>query len=202
MVLLALATFGAALASGSAAPDLFEDLYRRGQQQNGNLTTFTASFTEVTTSTLLTRPLTASGTVAVERPGRIALRYAQPDARVVLIDGDRMTVSWPARGVQQSKDVGAAQKRVQKYFVDSSPRELRSHFQVIAREAGDRPGYLVTMLPLRRQIKEGLTRLELWIDPGTLLMSGMRMTFPNGDTKLMTFSDVRTNVTLDASAFR
>ena len=200
--LLALALILCGLARAAAAPDLFDDLYRRGHEKNGSLKTFTAAFTEVTTSTLLTRPLTARGTLAVERPGRVALRYAEPDARVVLIDGDRMTMSWPSRGVRQTKDIGAAQKRVQKYFVDSSPRELRSHFHIEAREAGDRPGYLIAMVPQRKQIKEGLTKLELWIDPDSLLMSGMRMTFPNGDTKLMTFSDVKPNAAVDPAWFR
>lgn len=180
-----------------AQADLFDELYQRGQKQNGGMRTFTAAFTETTTSALLTRPLIARGTVAVERPGRVALRYTEPDERLVLIDGDRMTVSWPSRGVLQTKDIGASQRRVQKYFVDSSPKELRGHFEVTARTAADRPGYLVTLVPKRKQIKEGLSRLELWVDPDTLLLSAMRMHFPNGDTKLMAYTDVRTNVPVE-----
>jgi outer membrane lipoprotein-sorting protein len=176
--------------------DLFDEIYRRGQAQNGDLRTFTAAFTETTTSSLLTRPLIARGTVAVERPGRVALRYVAPDDRVVIIDGDRMTLSWPSRGVQQTRDIGASQRRVRKYFVDSSPDELRGHFEVAAREAVDRPGYLVTLIPKRKQIKEGLSRLELWIDPDTLLLSAMRMSFPNRDTKLMTYTDVKPNASV------
>jgi outer membrane lipoprotein-sorting protein len=164
--------------------------------------TLTASFVETTTSTLLTRPLTASGTLAVQRPSRIVLRYIEPDERVVLIDGDRMTTSWPSRSIRQSRDIGAAQKRIQKYFVDSSPDELRSHFAIGAREPEDRPGtYLVTMVPRRRQILEGLARLELWVDARTQLMTAMKMTFPNGDTKEMTFTDVKPNAPVDPSRF-
>ena len=165
--------------------------------------TLTASFVETTTSTLLTRPLVASGTLAVERPSRIALRYIQPDERIVLIDGDTMTMSWPSRNVRQSKDIGAAQKRIQKYFVDTSPDELRSHFTIGAREADDRPGtWLVTMVPKRKQILEGLARLDLWVDRTTQLMVAMKMTFPNGDTKLMTFTDVKPNAPIDAAVFK
>ena len=188
-----------AFASPRAA-DLFDDLYRRGQQQNGTLRTFTAQFTETTTSTLLTKPLTARGTVAVERPARLVLRYVEPDQRVILIDGDRMTIAWPARGVRQTRDIGASQKRVQEYFVDSSPRELRSHFDIAA--AQQPSGYLVTMVPTRKQIKEGLSRLELSIDETSLLMTSMKMTFPNGDSKVMTFTDVKPNAPIDPAAFR
>jgi hypothetical protein len=58
------------------------------------------------------------------------------------------------------------------------------------------------MVPTRKQIKEGLARLELWIDHASLLMTAMRMTFPNGDTKLMTFEDVVPNAPVDPALFR
>jgi outer membrane lipoprotein-sorting protein len=183
--------------------DLFDDLYARGQKQNAGLKTLTASFTETSTSPLLVQPLVARGTVVVERPARVALRYTDPDERVVLIDGDRMTVSWPSAKINSSRDIGAVQQRIQKYFVDSSPRELRAHFEIAAREADDRAGtYLVTMVPKRKQIQEGLARLELWIDRGSLLLSAMRMAFPGGETKLMTFADVKPNVPIDQALFR
>ena len=185
-----------------ARADLFDELYRRGQTQNGNLRTLTAAFTETTTSALLTRPLIARGTVAVERPSRVALRYSEPDERLVIVDGDRLSLIWPSRAVRRTRDIGASQRRVQRYFVDSSPAELRSHFEISAQETSDRPGYLVMLLPRRKQIKEGISRLDLWIDPASLLMTAMKMTFPNGDTKLMTFSDVKVNVAIDPMVFR
>jgi len=144
----------------------------------------------------------ARGTAIVERPGRVVLRYTDPDPRVVLIDGDRMTTSWPSANIRSVKDIGASQRRIQKYFVDSSPGELRSHFQVKALEADDRPGtYLINMVPRRKQILEGMTRLELWLDRTSLLLSAMRMTFPGGDTKLMTFTDVKPNASIDPAWF-
>jgi outer membrane lipoprotein-sorting protein len=187
----------------SARADLFDELFKQGQAKNAAMKTLTASFVETTSSTLLTRPLVSSGTLAVERPSRIALRYSQPDDRIVIIDGDTMVMAWPSKNVRQSKDIGASQKNIQKYFLDKTPNELRSHFTVDASEAADRPGtYIVTMVPKRRQILEGLTRLDLWVDRTTQLLVAMKMSFPNGDTKLMTFSDVKPNAPVDPSMFR
>jgi outer membrane lipoprotein-sorting protein len=198
---LAIAVVGFS-ARAVTAGDLFDELYERGQKQNAGLKTLTASFTETSTSALLARPLVARGVVYVERPSRVALRYSDPDTRVVIIDGDRMTVSWPAAKVDTVKDIAASQRRIQKYFVDTSAKELRSHFDVAAKEADDRPAaYLVTMIPKRKQILEGLTKLELWIDRKTLLLAAMQMTFPNGDTKTMTFADVKVNVKIDQGSF-
>ena len=186
-----------------AGRDLFDDIYERGQKQNAGLKTLTAAFTETSTSALLAKPLVERGLVFVERPSRVALRYNDPDTRTVLMDGDKMTVSWPSAGVHSITDIGAAQRRVQKYFVDSSAKELRSHFTITARDAQDRPNtYYLSMEPKRKQIQEGITRIELWLDRTTLLMTAMRMTFPSGDTKLMTFSDVKVNTPIDAATFR
>lgn len=184
-----------------AAGDLFDELYQRGQTRNADLRTLTATFTETSTSSLLTRPLVARGTVAVARPARVALRYSEPDERQLIIDGGRLTLTWPSRGIRQSRDVGAALARVQTYFVDSSPEELRRHFSIAARDA-EAAGYSVTMVPTRKQLRDGLARLELAIDPASLLPTSMKMTFPNGDTKLMTFADVKLNVPLDAALFQ
>lgn len=196
IVLLLTALFAASPTTQEG--DLFDELHARGQKQNAGLKSLTASFVETSTSPLLTRPVVARGKVIVERPSRVALRYVDPDARVVLIDGNRMTMSWPSAGIHNVKDIGASQRRIQSYFVDSSPGELRRHFEVSAREADDRPGtYLITMVPKRKQIQEGLTRLELWLDRASLLLTDMRMTFPGGDTKLMTFTDVAPNAAID-----
>jgi outer membrane lipoprotein-sorting protein len=192
----------AGLPAAAAAPDLFDEIYARGQKQNAGLKTMTAAFTETSTSALLAKPLVERGLVFVERPARVALRYSDPQARVVLIDGDTLTVSWPSASIHSTTDIGAAQRRVQKYFVDSSAKELRGHFDISAREAGDRPGtYLLTMVPKRKQIQEGIARLELWLDRTTLLLAAMRMTFPSGETKLMTFTDLKQNPQIDAAMF-
>jgi outer membrane lipoprotein-sorting protein len=180
----------------------FDALHRRGSIINGSLKTLTATFTETTTAAMLTRPLVASGTVAVERPSRVVLHYLRPEPRDVLIDGDRLTVSWPGRGIRDVTNIASANRRIQKYFIDSDPAALRDSFEIASRRADDRPGtYRLTMTPKRKQIREGLSGLELWLDQTSLLLAAMRMTFPNGDTKLMVLDDVVANPALDAAVF-
>jgi outer membrane lipoprotein-sorting protein len=185
--------------AGAAATESFDELYARGQKINNGIKTLTAHFTETTSSALLTRPLVARGTLAVERPTRVVLHYEEPDARVVLVDGNKMTTTWPQR---QVIDIGAAQGRVQKYFVNGTAAELRQQFDINDREPNDRPGtYHVSMVPKRKQIREALTRLDLWVKTESSLLEAMKMTFANGDTKLMTFEDVVANATLPPNVF-
>jgi outer membrane lipoprotein-sorting protein len=185
-----------------SAPDLFDQIYDRGRVIQSSLKTVTATFTETTTSSLLSRPLVARGTLAVERPSRIVLRYSMPETRILLIDQDKMTLVWPSRAVRQQTDVAAALRRVDKYFLDKSPDELRRNFDITASEADDRPGaWRVTMVPRRKQIQQGIIKLDLWIDRTSLLLAAMRMTFPNADTKLMAFENVVVNGPVDRSLF-
>ena len=185
----------------------FDDFYERGQRVNAGLKTLTAHFTETTTTSLLTRPLVAHGTLAVERPSRVVLHYVDPEPRDVFIDGDHMTMSWPGRNMRQTTDIGAAQGRVQKYFVNSSAVELRRQFDIDmddrdVHDAARRPGtYHVAMVPKRKQIREALARLDLWVDRSSLLLAAMRMTFSNGDTKLMAFDEIVPNAAIEGATF-
>jgi outer membrane lipoprotein-sorting protein len=186
----------------AAQTDLFDDIYARGKPIEAGLKTLTARFTETSTSTLLAKPLVASGTLAVVRPSKVVLRYTAPEQRTVLIDGDVMRIVWPSRALDQKTGIATAQRRIQQYFVAKSPSQLRSHFAIIAGNAVERPGtWLVTMTPRRKQIREGLTELVLWLDQKTVVLTALQMTFPNGDTKLMEFSEVMLNPAIDASVF-
>lgn len=193
---------GTVITAQAPAGASFDDAYRRAQQANRGLKTLTARFTETTTSSLLTRPLVSRGTLAVQRPSRVILRYAMPEPRVVLIDGDRMTMVWPSRQLRQVSDVRRAQSRVQRYFVEGTADELRREFAVEPRPVSERPGTTeVRLRPKRRQIRETLTILDVWVDPSTTLLAAMRMTFANGDTKTMVFDDVVVNAALEPDAF-
>lgn len=197
-VLLAAALAGVRL----PAADLFDEIYDRGRAVDASWTTLSARFSEQSTSDLLTRPLVARGTLAVSRPDRVVLEYLEPDRRTVLIDGGTLHVSWPARGVVTTRDVSTAQARVRKYFVDKTPRELRRHFTIVARDAPDRANqWHVALTATERRIQEGVSAIELWVDRDTMLLAAMAMTFPNGDRKLMEFSDVRLNPDLPPETF-
>lgn len=186
----------------AAQKDLFDEIYARGKPIETGLKTLTARFTETSTSSLLDKPLVASGTLAVVRPSKVVLHYTEPDKRTVLIDGDTMRVVWPSRAIDQKTAIGAAQRRIQQYFVDKSPAQLRSHFDIAAAQAAGRPEtWLIAMTPKRKQIREGLKKLELWIDQKAVVLTAMQMTFPNGDTKLMEFGDVKINPAIDPAVF-
>jgi outer membrane lipoprotein-sorting protein len=86
--------------------------------------------------------------------------------------------------------------------MNGTAADLRREFDVDDTHLVETPGsYFVSMVPKRKQIKEALAKLELWVDRDSQLLKSMRMTFATGETKTMAFEDVVPNATLPPGVF-
>ena len=161
-----------------------------------------ASFVETTSSTLLAKPIVLRGRVVAQRPSNVVLTYDAPDARVVRIVDGHLTVNWPARALNETKDVRSSLQRATRTIIGKSPDELRKLFDITAIDAPDRAGtWQVTFVPKRRQLREGVERLHLWIGQQSLLLESLEMELPGGDTRRMDFSNVVVNPVIDTTVF-
>jgi outer membrane lipoprotein-sorting protein len=189
------------LSAADKNPDLFDEIYKRSAATEASLKTIKAHFIEETTSSLLAKPLIAEGTLEASRPSDLVLTYTKPEKKTIRVNATTMVFSWPDRNINETSDISQAQKRVQQYFVNKSPDELRKHFAIAASEDPKKPGtYLLAMTPKRKQIQQGMSRLDLWLTKDTLMLAAMRMTFPNGDAKTMTFDQVQLNAPVAAAS--
>jgi outer membrane lipoprotein-sorting protein len=183
--------------------DLFDQLFARTLAKRQSIQSIRARFTETTTSSLLEKPLVSRGTVIAAPPSRVLMAYTDPERRTIAIDGKSLVVVWPDRGQRETIDISRTQKRIEQYFTQATIAQLRSMFDITAQpdtaiDQTDR----VNMRPTRKQIKEGLERLELWIDRESLLLVQMQMTFPGGDRKTIRLEDVTVNVPITDETFR
>lgn len=194
LFVLLLALAGVSTAAAPAPADLFDDLFARSQPIDATVKTIDASFIETTESPLLRKPLVAEGTVHVVRPHAVEMVYTKPERKTITIKDGKLLLDMPQRNIKQDRDISEALARIDKYFVDKSPKELRRHFTIAASEDKERAGtYRIDMTPKRKQIEQGLTRLELWLRKDTLLLDAMRMHFPGDSTKMMEFRDLVLN---------
>ena len=162
-----------------------------------------ARFTETTTSSLLLQPIVAHGTVVAAMPARVLMTYTDPEPKAVTMDDKTLTIVWTSRQERQQINIADLQKRIDHYFTNASVDELRSMFDVIVRpETALRHRDLIDMKPKRKPIKEGLERLELWIDRDTDLLTQMRMSFPGGDQKTIALEDITLNGPVTDEMFR
>ena len=182
--------------------DLFDELYSRGMARQKTLKSISASFTETTVSTLLVKPIVARGTIVAAPPARVRMTYLEPDPKTVTMDGRTLTVEWPKRGERERIDMREVQKRVDQYFTNASIGDLRKMFDITAEaDPAMRRTDRIDMIPTRKQIKQGLEKLELWIDRESNLLTQLRMSFPSGDRKTITLTDLNVNVPVADDTF-
>ena len=185
-----------------ASLDAFDRLFARTLAKRESIRSIRARFTETTVSTLLQKPLVSHGTIVAAPPARVLMTYTDPERRYVSIDAKALVVVWPDRGQRERIDIAQTQKRIEKYFTHAGIDDLRAMFDVTAAPDAALAGSdRVEMRPKRKQIKEGLELLQLWIDRDTQLLVQMEMRFPGGDRKTIRLDDTAVNVPLTEASF-
>ena len=189
--------------SSTGAGDLFDQLFARTLAKRQSIQSIRARFTETTTSSLLEKPLVSHGTVIAAPPSRVLMTYTDPERHTIAIDSKSLVVVWPDRREREKIDISQTQKRIDQYFTQASIVQLRSMFEIAAQpDSVMRDTDRVDMRPKRKQIKQGLERLELWIDRESLLLVQMQMTLAGGDKKTIKLEDVAVNVPVTDETFR
>jgi outer membrane lipoprotein-sorting protein len=186
-----------------AAPDLFDDIHARVRLLEDKRQTIRARFTETTVSSLLVKPMVSEGVLVGAKPASLSMTYTSPERKVVVMDGNRLTIVHPGRGEVERIDTTEITKRVERYFVNANPDQLRASFAVRAFVDPEVPAwYQLDLVPRRKQIRQGLDRLQIWIAREPLLLTQIRITFAGGDTTTVTIKDAELNVPLPADAFK
>jgi outer membrane lipoprotein-sorting protein len=184
-------------------PDVFDQLYAQTLAKRQSLRSMRAQFTETTTSALLETPLVSHGTIIAAPPARVLMTYTRPERRTITLDGTSLVVVWPGRDEREKIDISQTRNRIDHYFTQATPAQLRSMFDIHAEpDAGVPDTIRVAMRPKRKAMREGLERLELWIDRESLVLTQMLMTFPGGETKRITLDSIETNVPVTDETFR
>ena len=183
--------------------DLFAELFERGRVKQQSMKSIRATFTETTTSSLLVKPIVARGTIIAAPPARVLMTYIEPEPKVLTIDAGTLTVLWPRRAEQEHIDIRETEKRIDQYFTNAGIDDLRKLFDITAQEdATIRRAYRIEMTPKRKQIKQGLEQLALWIDRDSDMLVQLRMAFPAGDRKTIALEDVTLNVPIPSDTFQ
>jgi len=189
-------------ATAQQKTESLEEIFAAARTSFAAVKTISASFTETTTSQLPRQPVVASGTLVAAMPLRVVMTYTSPFVKMVALDDTHLVVAWASPPKRDELNIAETQRRVQKYFVDASARELQETFQIaLAPDPAMRDSYRLDMVPRRKQIAEGLSRLRLWIDRGRMTMIKMTLEYPGGDSKTLELHDVRTNIAIDPAAF-
>jgi outer membrane lipoprotein-sorting protein len=181
--------------------DLFDTLHARISAAEAKRTSIRARFVESTTSSLLVKPMVSQGTLIGEKPARMVITYLSPERKTILMDGQRLFITRAGQKDVEQVDITEIMKTVNKYFTNADPGQLRRAFEIHATPDPASPGgYQVDLLPKRKQIKQGLERLQFWVSRETVLTQ-LTMTFAGGDTTVFKLENVELNVAVPPGTF-
>jgi len=144
------------------------------------------------------------GTLIGAKPDRIVITYAPPEPKTIVMKGAQLFVirpNLPEKDRIDTIDITEIMKKVNHYFTNASPDELRRAFTIRAfADPGAPGGSQIDLVSKRKQIKQGLERLQIWVAPDDMLAQ-LQMTFAGGDTEIFKLDDIELNVPIPPGTF-
>lgn len=152
-----------------------------------------------------------SGEMWLRRNGHDAImrtEFALPQHRSVAVEGGKAQIYYPKIRTVQIYDLGKAGALVDQFLVlgfGSSGKEIAKNYTVALGGEEMVNGEKTTRLeltPKSSKVQDQIKKVELWIPQGAGHPVQQRVTQPNGDYYLFTYSDIKLNPGLADSAFR
>ncbi|HET7586371.1 MAG TPA: outer membrane lipoprotein carrier protein LolA [Gemmatimonadaceae bacterium] len=166
--------------------------------------TVKASFTQTLTNPLLGSKVVSHGELVQRMPGRLSVRFTDPDGDRIVADGQWVWIYMPSSNPGQvlrmragSGVAGSADVTAQ--FLESPTTRYRLS-DGGADTVHGRPAHVVVLVPRDSSIP--FTRARIWVDDKDALVRQFETEDTNGVVRFVTIDDVRTNVPVSASAFR
>jgi outer membrane lipoprotein carrier protein len=168
--------------------------------------TLSGEFTQKSRVKLFKSELTAKGRLYFRKPRQIRWEYTSPDPSVMILDGDKATLTTPGAAPQVfdlAKDatMRAIFDQLLVWLGPGSLAAARNDYDLAAGGSSSAP--LLTLRPkLASPIAKAFSRIELRLDGKTWLMKSILLVEKNGDEKEIDFGKLQRNAKLPANAFQ
>ena len=203
---LALATaLTLASTAHAARPVKQADLLDRAVAAWAKVKTVRASFEQTINNSLTGRTLTATGEYQQERPGKLAVTFADPAADRIVADGKHVWMYLPStapgqviRQVQGANGTGTVDLTAQ--FL-TSPRTRFTITSAGTQVVSGRATHGYTLVPKSKD-NAPFSAAAVWIDDADATIRMFEVTDASGVQRKVRLTSFRTNVPVEASAFR
>lgn len=168
--------------------------------------TLAGEFTQKSRVKLFKSELTAKGKLYFRKPRQIRWEYTSPDPSVMILDGNKATLTTPGAAPQVfDLDKDATMRAIfDQLLVWLGPGSLaaaRNDYDLSPGGSSSAP--LLTLTPrLASPIGKAFSRIVLRLDGKTWLMKSILLVEKNGDEKEIDFGKLQRNVKLPPDAFK
>jgi outer membrane lipoprotein-sorting protein len=179
-----------------------DDLVARLEAASKDLTTLSGEFTQRNKLKLFKQELKSKGRFYFQRPRRIRWEYLDPDPSTLILDGNQATLRTPGAAPQKfdlEKDatMRAVFDQLVTWLGPSSLAQARNDYDITTENSA-----LLLTPKATSPVAKAFSRIELRLDPKTMLIRSILLTEKNGDEKEINFTKVTRNATLPKDAFQ
>jgi outer membrane lipoprotein carrier protein len=195
----------APLSLASARPRPQGDLLDRAVSAWAKVKTARATFEQTITNSLTGRTLTSSAEYQQQRPGKLSVRFSQPANEMIVADGKHLWMylpsSAPGQAIRMSGKNGAGGTMDFTAQLLTAPRSRYNVSPAGTLTVDGRATHAFTLVP---KVKDGapFQTATVWIDDASATIRQFDVTETSGLQRKVRLTSLRTNVPVDASAFR
>lgn len=203
---VALCGFAATTCRAQSTTEIFSRLDQAARSFIGA----TAAIRVTTHTQIINEDETQVGTVAVKRYShngiQFLISFTEPDAQAIALRGQTLQIYYPKLNTVREYDIGKYKDLAQKLILlgfGMPGRELAENYEVS--NLGDervqsQDSVHLQLTPRAQDVLRQLSRVDLWISLKTNCPVQQKFYLPSGDYRFATFSDVKVNPRLPASA--
>jgi len=193
------ATLLLAAVARAAGPDV-DAVVRKVQQRYDDTRDFTADVTQETTVASLGKTVSAQGTMAFKKPGRMRFELGGDAAQVMVADGTTLWLYQPdERQVLKAPFEAAFRATTPVSFLTGVGRIADDFTATLATPGGAAEPLVLDLVP--RKADGGVGKLRLYVTRDTYDIRGAEVHDPQGNVSRLTFTQMRRNVGLDDARF-
>jgi outer membrane lipoprotein-sorting protein len=183
---------------GADAPDDAAKTLAAVQKRYNAVHDLRASFVQKSFSPALDKETETHGTVVVQRPGKMRWEYAQPDARVIVLDGSAIRIWNPE---EKQLQIAALSKSGVSPTALSFLMGQGSLSESFTASPLNEEGRSERGLMLKPKGDAGFESLALWLDPKTLQLRESVVVDLFGNRTRVRFDGIAENAGVPASSF-
>jgi outer membrane lipoprotein-sorting protein len=215
MVLLCAAVAGAtfsSLAGGSPSQQgswTLESVLKQLDMQAGEFHSLTADLERTKVTVVVNDKSTESGQILVRRDDKMRIELTHPDPRTILRDGDNFYIYNPKIHRVEEYNIGKKKSLVDQFLLlgfGTSGSELKKSYSTTLQgeeTLDNRKVVLLELLPKSDDVKNQLSKIQLWIDESTWLPAQQKFfETGSGDYFIITYRNIARNVRIADSEFK
>ena len=169
----------------------------------------TANVERTKVTVVVNNKSTESGRIFVRRDGKMRIDLTQPDPRTILRDGDRFYIYNPKISRVEEYDLGKKKSLVDQFVLlgfGTPGSELRKSYLVTLQgeeNLNNRKVLLLTLTPKDEQVRQQISKIELWIDEANWLPAQQKFyETGSGDYFIIRYTKLARNVRISNSEFK